>query len=53
MIIQRISEFIDPGEVLTLTVTFDPADFEKVQFEEIDLGNMVAQTMGYSFDRRH
>ena len=32
--------FIDPGEVLTLTVTFDETAFEKVQFNEIDLGNI-------------
>ena len=31
---------IDPGEVLTLTVTFDETAFEKVQFNEIDLGNI-------------
>ena len=37
---------IDPGEVLTLTVTFDPADFEKVQFVEIDLGNIGGATDG-------
>ena len=31
---------IDVGEVLTLTVTFDETAFEKVQFVEIDLGNV-------------
>ena len=32
--------FIDPGEVLTLTVTFDETAFESVQLVEIDLGNI-------------
>ena len=31
---------IDPGEVLTLTVTFNPADFSSVQLATIDLGNI-------------
>ena len=38
--------FIDNNEVLTLTVTFDPADFEKVQFNEIDLGNIDSLPAG-------
>ena len=37
---------ISSTEVLTLTVTFDPADFEKVQFVEIDLGNIGGATDG-------
>jgi len=37
---------IDPGEVLTLTVTFDETAFEKVQFVEIDLGNIGGATDG-------
>ena len=35
---------IDVGEVLTLTVTFDETAFEKVQFQEIDLGNVGGAT---------
>ena len=31
---------IDPGEILTLTVTFDPAAFSSVQLANIDLGNV-------------
>ena len=31
---------------MTLTVTFDPADFEKVQFNEIDLGNIDSLAAG-------
>ena len=49
---------IDPGEVLTLTVTFDETAFEKVQFVELDLGNIggtgdganVTLTDGTNFD---
>ena len=37
---------IDPGEVLTLTVTFDETAFEKVQFFNIDLGNIGGATDG-------
>ena len=37
---------IDPGEVLTLTVTFDETAFEKVQFFNIDLGNIGGDTDG-------
>ena len=33
---------IDPGEELTLTVTFDPAAFSSVQLANIDLGNLGA-----------
>ena len=33
---------IDPGEILTLTVTFDPAAFTSVQLANIDLGNLGA-----------
>ena len=38
--------FINPGEVLTLTVTFDETAFEKVQFVELDLGNIGGATDG-------
>ena len=37
---------IDPGEVLTLTVTFDETLFDKVQLENIDLGNIGGATDG-------
>ena len=37
---------IDPGEILTLAVTFDPAAFEKVQLANIDLGNIGGATDG-------
>ena len=37
---------IDPGEILTLTVTFDETAFEKVQFVEIDFGNIGGATDG-------
>ena len=37
---------IDPGEVLTLTITFDPAEFESVQLANIDLGNIGGATDG-------
>ena len=37
---------IDPGEILTLTVTFDETAFEKVQFANIDLGNIGGATDG-------
>ena len=40
------NQFIDPGEVLTLTVTFDETAFEKVQFAEIDLGNIGGASDG-------
>ena len=40
------NQFIDPGEVLTLTVTFDETAFEKVQLEEIDLGNIGGASDG-------
>ena len=49
---------IDPGEILTLTVTFDETLFDKVQFVNIDLGNIggaddganVTLTDGTNFD---
>ena len=37
---------IDPGETLTLTVTFDETLFDKVQFANIDLGNIGGATDG-------
>ena len=37
---------IDPGEILTLTVTFDETAFDKVQFFNIDLGNIGCATDG-------
>ena len=37
---------LDPGEVLTLTVTFDETAFEKVQFTNIDVGNIGGATDG-------
>jgi len=37
---------IDPGEILTLTVTFDPAAFSSVQLANIDLGNIGGATDG-------
>ena len=40
------SNHVDPGEVLTLTVTFDETAFEKVQFVELDLGNIGGATDG-------
>ena len=40
------NQFIDPGEVLTLTVTFDPAAFSSVQLANIDLGNIGGETDG-------
>ena len=49
---------LDPGEILTLTVTFDETLFDKVQFVNIDLGNIggaddganVTLTDGTNFD---
>ena len=38
--------FINPGEVLTLTVTFDETAFEQVRLVEIDLGNIGGATDG-------
>ena len=37
---------LDPGEILTLTVTFDETLFDKVQLENIDLGNIGGATDG-------
>ena len=37
---------IDPGETLILTVTFDETLFDKVQLENIDLGNIGGATDG-------
>ena len=37
---------IDPGEILTLTVTFDPAAFSSVQLANIDLGATGGATDG-------
>ena len=37
---------LDPGEILTLTVTFDETAFEKVQLENIDVGNIGGATDG-------
>ena len=49
---------LDPGEILTLTVTFDETAFEKVQFTNIDVGNIggaadganITLTDGTNFD---
>ena len=37
---------LDPGEILTLTVTFDETLFDKVQLENIDVGNIGGATDG-------
>ena len=37
---------IDPGEILTLTITFDPAAFLSVQLANIDLSNTGGATDG-------
>ena len=37
---------LDPGEILTLTVTFDETAFEKVQLVNIDVGNIGGATDG-------